>query len=289
MGKREGGESMPPEEKVRDDTTVDVSGKPDASVDNDKGSAGDKDGKAATDAKTADGSGKTPAKLEEVLGKYGLDGAEDLDEFIGNLATLKEKIGSESVEELLANKKELQKIQADIARAEEARRRESETPEETIQRLENQLKQEKGIRQQEAAEKARAVENEKLIKSFNNYVGGAVDGLEGYSKTEQKFLKQFLGVNNPIHDIELTDSAGIKKIIASADKQYKKLREAIIEDFKKNGERSSSSTSAGDLPPTPRMDRAAEPGSNAGEIQPQNMRDARTIAKKQLFEKLIRR
>ena len=275
---------------IRDDTTVNVSDKSDSSADDGKGSAGDKTDKAAADTKPADDSGKTPAQLTAILDKYGLDSADALEDFIGGLTSLKDKVGANKIEDLLANKKELRKIQADMARAEEAQRREGETPEETINRLENQLAQEKGIREQEAARQAQAAEDAKLIKSFNGYVGKAVDGLEGYTKTESKFLKEFLGVNNPIHDIELTDSAGIKKIIVNADKKFQKLRTAIIEDFKKNGDKSGQQqTTANDLPDTPKMDRAAEPGSQTGELNIKNMRDARSIAKKQLMEKLMRR
>lgn len=198
-------------------------------------------------------------------------------------------MGANDIEELLQNKKELQKIQTDFQRAEEARRRESETPEETIQRLEAQLHKQDQQRQQEQIAKQREAEDAKLIKSFNTYVSKSVEGLDGYSKAENAFLKKYLGVNNPIHDIELTDTAGIKKLITTAAKDFDKLKDAIIEDYEKHGKRKSNSRSAGDLPDTPRMDRAAEPGSDAGEKHPQNMRDARAMAKKQLISQLTRR
>lgn len=269
---------------VVDDTTKDVTDKTgDTSDAVDKTDADDDKGKADDSGKA--GSGKTPAQLEGMLEKYGLSDADELDDFIGSLTSLKDKLGSEDVEDLLANKAQLQKIQSDWAKAEEAKRREGETPEETIQRLERELTRQQQERQQEALAKQRAAEDAKLLKGFNSYVSKSVDGLDGLSKSENKFLKKFLGVNNPIHDVELTDTATIKKLISNAAKDFDQLREAIIEDYEKHGKRGGQKPSG--LPDTPRMDRAAEPGTESGEHQPKNMRDARSMAKKQLISKLF--
>lgn len=275
-------------EKVVDETTVDVTDKGKAAAaEGDKTPAGDKKD-AGADTKPA-GAGKTPAQIEGILEKYGLDSADALEDFIGGLTTLKEKIGANDVEELLQNRNELKKIQTEMARAEEAKRRETETPEETIQRLETQLIQQQELRRQDELRKQQAAEDAKLITSFNTYVSKSVDSLGGYSKAENKFLKKYLGVNNPIHDIELTDSAGIKKLITTAAKDFDALKKAIIEDFQKSGSKEAGGRSANDLPPIPKMDRAGEPGTDGGETKITNMRDARVVAKKQLLEKLMRR
>jgi hypothetical protein len=277
-----------PMEKVIDETTVDVTDKGKAAAaEGDKTPAGDKKD-AGADTKPA-GSGKTPAQIEGILEKYGLDSADALEDFIGGLTTLKEKIGANDVEELLQNRNELKKIQAEMARAEEAKRRETETPEETIQRLETQLIQQQELRRQDELRKQQAAEDAKLIASFNGYVSKSVDSLGGYSKAENKFLKKYLGVNNPIHDIELTDSAGIKKLITTAAKDFDALKKAIIEDFQKNGSKEAGGRSVDNLPPIPKMDRAGEPGTDGGETKIKNMRDARVVAKKQLLERLMRR
>ena len=274
---------------VVDKTTEDVTDKgKTVAAEGDKTPAGDKK-EATADAKPAGESGKTPAQIEGILEKYGLDSADALDDFISGMTSLKEKIGANDVEELLQNRNELKKIQTEMARAEEAKRRETETPEETIQRLEGQLAKQQEVRRQEELQKQQAAEDAKLISSFNQYVGKSVDGLEGLNKAESKWLKKYLGVNNPIHDIELSDSAGIKKLITAAAKDFDALRKQIIEDYKKNGSREAGGRSESDLPPTPKMDRGAEPGSDGGETKINNMRDARAAAKKQLFDALHRR
>jgi hypothetical protein len=272
--------------EVVDDTTADVTDKTGDGASADGKPADDSAASKDADAKPQDssGSGKTQEQITDLLDKYQLGSAEELDEFIGNLSSLKEKLGTEDIEELLANKKALAKIKADWQRAEESKRRETETPEQTIERLEREINKRDQERQLDEQAKLQAAEDRKAINNFNSYVSKSVDGLEGLTKPEAKFVKKYLGVNNPIHDIELTDSKGITKLIHTAAKDYQALKDSIIEDYEKNGRRTvESDKTGGKLPP---MSRGVEPGSDTGEVQPKNLRDAREIAKKQLLDAL---
>ncbi len=115
--------------------------------------------KGAISAPPAEDGGKPPAEggkedngaearpattdlISGILDKHGLTSAEELGEFIDNLTSLKGRIGDEDPEELLKAKQTLQTYHKEWAKQEREKIREKETPEETIARLEKELRDE---------------------------------------------------------------------------------------------------------------------------------------------------
>ena len=49
------------------------------------------------------------------------------------------------------------------------------------------------------------------------------------------FMKKFFGVDNPIHDVDMSDKAGIKKLVSSGAQEFAKLKKAIIAEHEPGG------------------------------------------------------
>lgn len=268
---------MPNENKVVDKTAEVITDKP----------ADSSSGPPPTDAASKDAdksaaqhqqeSGGSP-KVEDILDRYGLETPEELDSFIGKLSKDKEKLGEENIEDLLAIKQQMIRYQAEWAKQEELQRREKETPEETIARLEKKITEkdkEEAKRSAAAREKAEAG---KLIKAFNQTVSREVKALGSVPKYAQSFLTKLFGVDNPMHDVDLSDAATIKKLVGQGAADYAKLHAAIIEDFKKGGGETPRISPSGDPAPTaPRND------------GPKSLKDAKRQAVLDLTEKLFRK
>jgi hypothetical protein len=231
------------------------------------------------DAKAGDGAGGSgrSQSVEGILDRFGLESPEELGTFIENLAGLKDKLGDEDVEDLLAVKKQMLSYQAEWAKQEEASRREKETPEETIARLEKQNKDLVSMQsKREKAEKEQA-QAKQLMASFNKTVTGALKEVKELPKYARSFMSQYYGVDNPMPDLDLTDKAGIKRLVAAGAKQFEALRTAIIDEYKSSG---------GPVPPMDPSTTSA-PGQTGGKIK--NMKDARRVAIANLHAKLTQR
>lgn len=231
------------------------------------------------DAKASDATkeGGSSQAIEGILDRFGLDSAEELGTFIENLAGMKEKLGDEDVEDLLAVKKQMISYQAEWAKQEEAQRREKETPEETIARLEAKNKElSSSAAKREQAEKERQ-QAKQLMSGFNKTVTGALKEIKDLPKYAKSFLQEHFGVDNPMHDIDMTDKAGIKKLVADGAKKFETLRAAIIEDYQKTGG------------PVPKMDPTTTPAPAERDGKIKNMKDARRVAIANLHAKLSKK
>lgn len=258
----------------KDDTT---SGADDKTVDTD---ADDKTTETDT-ADEKDDSGKDRAAsdfINKLLDTYNVSTPEELNDFIGELSGVKDALGDEDIEELLENKKLLLQYHAKWAADEETRLRETETPEETIARLEKDLKKEKDATLQERQREKEARENKRLIDTFNTFVTKNVDALK-IGDHLKGHLKKYLGVNNPIHDIDLSNKVGIKKMISEAGKAMQDLEQTILKTAK---------VKVADIP---KMDDSTPPDASTDkpEEQPKNLAEARKRATAVLKEKLMRR
>ena len=85
-----------------------------------------------------------------------------------------------------------------------------------------------------------------------------------------------VGVNNPIHDIDLSDRVGIKKLIQDSGKVFEALEQEILKKAKVKTDEVPI-ISDGDT-------RQAAP--DAGETQPKNLAEARRNATALLHDRL---
>jgi len=273
---------MPGENEVVDETQKDVTGK-EASAD-DVNQNGDTDRDEASETDTGketpvtDGSGKdrdAAQFMDNLMSQYSIETPEQLAEFIGELAGVKDALGDEDIQDLIDNKKTMIRYQMQWAAEKERKQRESETPEETIKRLDGELQKEKDLQTQARKREEDRKENDRLIATFNTFVGKEVDALKIGDHLKGP-LKKYLGVNNPIHDIDLSNKVGIKKLISEAGKAFESLEQEILKKAKVKIE---------EVPTMTDTDTAAA-SPNESENQPKNLAEARRTATALLKQRL---
>lgn len=270
---------------VEDQTQVDVT---------DKTAAGDTDVDDKVDTDTADtkveGDDTKPAVddsgkdreaaqfMDSLMSQYSIETPEQLKDFIGEVAGIKDALGDEDIEDLIANKNLMIRYQMQWDAAEEAKKREGETPEETIKRLDTELQKEKDLKKQEAERAKAAKENDRLINSFNTFVGKEVEALKigDYLKPH---LKKYLGVDNPIHDADISDKVTLKKLVKDAGRVFEDLEQAILKNAK---------VKTDDVPKMTDTDTQTAATDTAAENKPKNLAEARKEATAILKQKLMR-
>jgi len=180
-------------------------------------------------------SGKAEAAqqiIDGILSKHELQSPEDLGKFLDDLVGLKSKVGDHDIDELLESRDTLIQYHTQWAAQEEKRKREAETPEETVERLSKELKKRDDLAARQKAAEREARENDKLLSQFNTFVSREVKGLDDLGQHLKPWLIKYLGVNNPIHDHDLSDREGIKKLVLDAAKEMAEMEKAIL---KKHG------------------------------------------------------
>lgn len=188
--------------------------------------------------------------IAEVLDEYGLDSPEDLKDFISNLSSLKEELGDYSLEELKENAQLMEKYQKYWAAEESKKKEEDETPEETIARLKKEKESIAKTLKREKEEQEKASESVKLLNSFNKTVKQAIEKDERLPAEYRPFAAEFLGVDNPINDIDLGDKAGVKRITKSGVKKLMDFEQVIIKRYLKGKTDTPKMSSSAETPPT---------------------------------------
>ena len=117
---------------------------------------------AAAAAADTDDSGKdreAATFMQTLLDQYSVESPDQLQSFIADLSEIKDALGDEDLQDLIDNKKLMLQYHARWNAAEEAKKREGETPEDTIKRLENKLSE-----KDDAAKQDKKREEEKREK-----------------------------------------------------------------------------------------------------------------------------
>ena len=173
---------------------------------------------------------------KSLMEKNGLESVDDLVELAESGKKVKGKqVDLDRLEEIQAKAEKLDKYEAYWKDQEERKKRETEYPEQTIARLEEQLKKkeaadkhkEESRKQQEAAQQA--------LKNYDREVQSLVKEME-LSKEQQSFAMEFMGVNNPFNEIDITDRKAINKMVADQKKKLESFKQSVIQDYIKGKE-----------------------------------------------------
>lgn len=170
--------------------------------------------------------------VAEILDEYGLDSPDDLKEFVAGLSKMQGKIGENDLDTLIENTKTLQRYQADWKAQEEEKRREGETPEETIKRLEKenknlQTKSTKQVNQQKATKAA-----ETALSDFGDTVSTVIDSTKELPKEYHDMVTEFMGVDNPMMEVDITDKAAVRRLTKAGIKKVQKFEQDVIKRYR---------------------------------------------------------
>jgi len=173
---------------------------------------------------------------KSLMEKNGLDSVDDLVELAESGKKIKGKEDDiDRLDEIQKKAEKLDKYEAFWKDQEEKKKRETEYPEQTIARLEEQLKKkeaadkhkEENQKQQEAAKQA--------LKNYDREVQSLVKEME-LPKEQQAFAMEFMGVNNPFNEIDITDRKAINRMVADQKKKLESFKQSVIQDYIKGKE-----------------------------------------------------
>ena len=220
---------------------------------------------------------KQNAFMSDLLLEYDLESPEKLGEFIKDLKSLKSKVGDADIDDLIDNKALMTKYQKHWAVQEANKQKEGETPEETIKRLEGELDVKDKAEQTAQSQSDDLKETKKAIEVFNTTVTKAIKGASNVPEEYRSFLSLFMGVENPVNEVDLKDSGKIIELTKSGAKQLMDFEQVIIKRYMKGKT---------DVPAvTTTTDTSTEPGKEPIK----NMSDARKHLAEIVKAKLLKK
>ena len=175
---------------------------------------------------------QTKEFLDEVMEDYGLESPEDLRTFIDNLSQMKGKIADKDLDELLEKPNTLDKYQAYWADQEESKRREEEEPDETISRLEKQLKEERTRQDREEQTQKEKKQAEKAVQEYNSEIRSFLNKQDNIPKEYIPFVSKFMGVDNPSNEVDLDNKSEIRKMSKQLLKDFEAFEQSVIKRYR---------------------------------------------------------
>ena len=175
-------------------------------------------------------------KLQKLLKANELDDPDDLEDLVAKGRIVKGKLADlNQLDEIIEKANKLSKYENYWAEQEERKRRETEDPDSTIARLENQLKTKSAKEQQRDFERHQAEQAKAAIQGYDSEVKSLIKEME-MPKDQQSFILEFMGVGNPANDIDITDRKAIKRLVSEAKSKKEAYDQAVIKEYLKGKE-----------------------------------------------------
>lgn len=206
-------------EEIKDGTQI---------VIDDKGKGGALSSEATPEIKAAIESQK---KLDGLLKDQGFDSLEDLTQSIQDSTDFKKKFGDLNIDELKEKAGTLDKYN-DYWAAEEAKKKEEETDEDKLVRLEKDIKDIRSINEKDQTARKETADAEKVINDFTNEINSLMKKNEDIPEEYHSFLGEFLGVKNPFNEIDITSNNEVRKMAKDGIKKMQDFEQVIIKRYR---------------------------------------------------------
>ena len=244
-------------EEIKDTTKVDVTDK----------TGDDKGASSSIDPGEFEKAQAGSKALTSLLEDHGYDSKEDLITALSDNKDLRDKVGDAKIDDLMAKAKTLDSYEQYWASQDTKAKREDETPDERVDRLEKRLDASEAAKRQEALKQSQLDENQKALDSFGTEIKDALAKGDATPEEYRAFMSEFLGVNNPANEVDITNQADVRKMTKAGVKKVQDFEQAVIKRYR------DGKIKVPDITPV-------EP-ADVNEIkakQPQNLAEARKIA-----------
>jgi len=176
------------------------------------------------------------ATLQDLLQEHGFLNTEELKQALAQGQTLKQALGDKDPKQLLESASKLEKINQHWSTEEEQKKRQTETAEQTLARLEKDHQK----TQREFAQYKESVESkqvsERLIAQYNT----DINAILGMSETpisdhERQLITQIMAVDNPIIDVDINDRRAVretaKTVLGKVQGTLQSIKQAAIDEY----------------------------------------------------------
>jgi rubrerythrin len=209
---------------------------------------------------------QTEKKVTEIMDQHGYDNLDEMMEDLVSSRTLAKEVGDRDIKKLLSAQEELEKIHAYWAEQELKKKREDELPDETISRLEKQLKEFSTSKQQEEKHRKEQEEADRFWARYDNDITSFIESKDNVTGAEKTFFDAILRKDSFINNVNVQDRAEVKKMTKQVSKLVEDFKSAIIEDYR-NGKIE-----------TPKMTSTQEPVTSLKETKPKNIKESGNVA-----------
>lgn len=160
-----------------------------------------------------------------------LQSVDDLNELLDSgKKVYGKKIDLDRIEEAFARSEKLEKYEKYWAQQDELNKRAQERPEDTIARLEAELRKKQEADEKRETSKKEQESAKQALQSYDREVQTLVKELD-VPKEQQGFILEFFGVGNPFNEIDITDKKAIKKLISDGLKKKEAYDQAVIQSY----------------------------------------------------------
>jgi hypothetical protein len=172
-------------------------------------------------------------KLEKLLKENELDDPEDLAELVQKGKAVKGKLSDlNQLDTLMEKANRLDQYEEYWKSQAEKKRRETEDPEQTIARLEEALNSKNVLERQKAQKMLEADRAKQAIDGYDREVENLISEID-MPKDQRGFLLEFMGVKNPINEIDITDKKAVRRIVSEAAKKKDAYDQSVIAAYLK--------------------------------------------------------
>lgn len=254
---------MPIEKKELDDQTIqDILDKKDSDAKDQKTEP------PAIDKDAHEKAVKAEKNLNTLLEKHGFESTEDLVDALESNSALAKKLGDRDLDAIIKAADTLEGYEAIWAAEETKRQKEDETDDDRFSRLEKELQDLKDEKVRERDQEKATRESQEALEAHEAAVT-AISREQDISEGQIPFFKEFMGVNNPILDVDLDNKAAVRKMLKDQSKKYNDFVTGIIKGY------TEGKIKLADVP-------AVEPpGPEKKEAK--NLKEARGMAKERLL------
>ena len=169
--------------------------------------------------------------LSGLLKDQGFDSTEDLVKALSSGNDLKGKIGDAKVDDLLAKSKTLDNYEQYWATQDTKTKREEETSDETVARLEKRLDAFESGKKREDLKKSQLEESKKVLDVYGSEIKDVLEKDTAISEEYRPFLSEFLGIDNPANEVDITNRTEVRKMAQGGIKKVQNFEQAVIKRY----------------------------------------------------------
>jgi len=177
------------------------------------------------------------------------------------------------IDEIVAKANQLDQYEAFWKEDAERKKRSGEMPDETVKRLETELRKREAKEKQDAAAKKAQDTAQQALSTYESEVKTLIKSTEIPDK-QIDFVQKFFGIGNPCNDIDITDRKAVRKMYTDLTKSITDFKQTVIAEYLE--------TKKGIPPVSPTT-------TSTDEVKvTKNLKDARRQAREQLMAHFIK-
>lgn len=171
---------------------------------------------------------KVAKNLVEINNLEDIDDLKDLVE--SGRKVYGKKIDLDNLDKIVEKAETLDRYQKHWAQQEELNKRNAETPEETIVRLQRKVEEVSGEKEKRDLVENEAREAKKAVTFYDSEVQELINGIENLSAPEKDYLTWSIGVDNDCNKIDITDKKQVKRVVTDGVKKYNNLVRTVKDE-----------------------------------------------------------